>query len=65
MTLEKRISVLANLAILLLAIFGLRVVYWQLIRAGEILPAWLSPLLTASTPWENAAAKAPGWRSPT
>ncbi|HEX6302761.1 MAG TPA: penicillin-binding transpeptidase domain-containing protein [Anaerolineales bacterium] len=44
MNLERRIWGLANLTTLSLVIVSLAIVYWQLIRAGELQPVALSPL---------------------
>lgn len=43
MNLEKRSGVLASLAVGVLLLLALRLSYWQMLRTGDLLPAWLGP----------------------
>lgn len=48
MNLERRIWILGNLAVFLLVLFSLRIVYWQLIRGGDLQPVALNPISAAA-----------------
>jgi hypothetical protein len=48
MTIEKRLWNLGNLFILAIVLVSLSVVYWQLIRGGELQPIALDPVAAAA-----------------
>ena len=55
MNFERRVGLLASAAGLIVVVLALRIVYWQMLRADQLLPAWLNPSLLA-----DSSGRSPG-----